>query len=173
MKAASNTRGAVGGRVTQPRGVLNHTEEIEGIRGRVDGLTFERTRWSTFRETNVDDLVAGAVRHELQVYIFDDPKLRREGMQMAMLRKDVLDDMVTVLSGLLSGQIAVAAKFQQVTKLVGVLHSISKESADPGNIQKLAEVACIQAQELSTIFVSPERLRPAEEYTALDDREEG
>ena len=138
-----------------PQELAARIPALERIRDQLAELRVERGRWSTFRQSSVEDVARVWKDDASVVWAFHDPKLVREDLAVVMLRQDLFEAMHRVLAQLLTGQLAVASESQQVTRLVAVIRDIADK---PESVRELAGLAIEHANRLASVFVMPPHL---------------
>lgn len=130
---------------------------------------FERSRWATFRDQNVNSVRELWTGRPDLVQVLEDPRLGTA--QLVMLRKDRFEPLVAVLEDLASGRSALCFEVEQLTRISTALRSIvQREPKD--EVALLVDTVLGSAQRLKTHIVpagAVSRLAPAE--LSADDKE--
>lgn len=85
----------------------------------------EQDRWATTRSLNVEKIAETWDKNPDLVRIFQDPKFG--GMQMVLLRKDRLEDLIKFQRDVQNGQVAVRHQMQTLVDVLSIVREILED----------------------------------------------
>jgi hypothetical protein len=91
----------------------------------IGNLSFQRSKWATFRETNVDQIKATFAANPSSVFIMEDRKLL--GSSLVVLRKDMFERLTKLIEDLCAGQIGIETELTSIQVASQLALSLAKK----------------------------------------------
>jgi hypothetical protein len=92
----------------------------------LSSLSFQKSKWATFRELNVEEIKASFTRNPNSVFIMEDRKLL--GTSLVVLRKDVFEKMTKLIQDLCAGQIGIDTELTSINVAAQLALSLAKKN---------------------------------------------
>lgn len=118
-------------------------------------LSFNTSRWATFREENVSSVASRWVESPFLVQVLDDPRLG--SAHLVVLRKDLFDRMLGLVRAFEAARTPILIELQQAARVSTVLVEMAS-----GKEQLLAQTVLTSCQRIQAqlVPVAPSDLGP-------------